>query len=161
MKNDIIKVKPLDGFRLKLWFEDGVAGIVDLAGLIRFRGVFEPLLSPEYFRQVRVNKEFGVIEWPNGADIDTPLLYSRVTGIQIPWATEDTTGRAGTTPEEAKRLGIVNKVIDAVARQVISSRTGTIQPTEIVQATIEILPWAKRATVSRRVNRMFGGMSHA
>ena len=75
MNEDIIKVKPLDGFRLKLWFRDGVSGVVDMAGLIRFRGVFESLLSPDYFKQVRVNKELGCIEWPNGADVDALLLY--------------------------------------------------------------------------------------
>jgi len=53
-----------------------------------------------------------------------------------------------------------NKVIDAVAQRVIGGRTGTIQPTEIIQATIEILPWAKRATVSLSVNRMFGRTIH-
>ncbi|MBM3330055.1 MAG: DUF2442 domain-containing protein [Calditrichaeota bacterium] len=93
MKEDIIKVKPLSGHRLRLWFQDGLSGIVDISSMVPFQGVFEPLRSPDYFRKVRVNGELGCIEWPNGADLDTLMLRSRITGIQIPWATEDTTGR--------------------------------------------------------------------
>lgn len=43
MLKDIVEVEPLEEYRLRLRFEDGVTGIVDLAEIIEFIGVFEPL----------------------------------------------------------------------------------------------------------------------
>ncbi|MGB3715933.1 MAG: DUF2442 domain-containing protein [Candidatus Promineifilaceae bacterium] len=84
MLKDVTKVKFLDGHQLMLFFEDGVTGIVDVAELIEFTGVFEPLKEHDYFIQVRVNPEIGTICWPNDADIDPDVLYSLVTGEPIP-----------------------------------------------------------------------------
>ena len=83
MLKDIVAVKPLGEYRLYLRFEDGTEGIVDLAGRLAFRGVFEPLRDPAYFAQVRVDNELGTIAWPNGADLDPDVLYSQLTGIPI------------------------------------------------------------------------------
>jgi hypothetical protein len=84
MLKDIVEVQPLDGYRLHLRFEDGAAGEVDLAKMIRFEGVFAPLKERAYFAQVRVDPEAGTIVWPNGADLDPLVLYSQITGIPIP-----------------------------------------------------------------------------
>ena len=83
MNEDIVKVKSTGGYRLRLWFKDGTTGDIDLEGLIKFRGVFKPLKDPEYFRTVKVNSELGCIEWDNGADLDSLVLYSKVTGKPI------------------------------------------------------------------------------
>ena len=84
MLKDITAVQPLDGYRLKLHFEDGLSGIVDVTDLIPFEGVFAPLRDRDYFVQVRVNPEIGTICWPNEADIDPDVLYSIITGEPIP-----------------------------------------------------------------------------
>ncbi len=84
MLKDIVEVRPLDGYRLFLRFEDGAEGEVDLAKMIRFEGVFAPLMDRGKFLQVRVNEELGTICWPNGADLDPDVLYSAVTGEPIP-----------------------------------------------------------------------------
>jgi hypothetical protein len=84
MLKDIVEVKPLDGYRLFLRFEDGAEGEVDLAQMLRFEGVFAPLKDRGNFLQVRVNEELGTICWPNGADLDPDVLYSAVTGEAIP-----------------------------------------------------------------------------
>ena len=84
MLKDIVEVRPLDGYRLWLRFEDGAAGEVDLEKMIRFDGIFAPLKERAFFMQVRVDREIGSIVWPNGADLDPLVLYSRVTGIPIP-----------------------------------------------------------------------------
>jgi hypothetical protein len=84
MLKDIIEVRPLDGYRLFVRFEDGVEGEVDVAKMIRFEGVFAPLKDREKFLEVRVNGEIGTICWPNGADLDPDVLYSCVTGEAIP-----------------------------------------------------------------------------
>ena len=84
MLRDIIAVCPLDGYKLHLTFEDNVEGIVDIANLIEFTGIFEPLVNPTYFAQVAVNPDLGTISWPNGADLDPDVLYSVVTDQPLP-----------------------------------------------------------------------------
>ena len=84
MLKDIVFVQHLGGHRLKLRFEDGVEGEVDLQRLLRFRGVLEPLQEPAYVAQVAVNAELGTIGWPNGADLDPVVLYCAVKGDPLP-----------------------------------------------------------------------------
>ena len=83
MLKDIVDVVPQGGYRLRLRFEDGVAGDVDVGELVHFTGVFAPLHEPAFFLQVRVNPDLGTICWPNGADLDPDVLYARVTGRPI------------------------------------------------------------------------------
>jgi hypothetical protein len=45
MLKDIIFVSPLEGHRLRIRYEDGVEGVVDLGTLVSFRGIFAPLNS--------------------------------------------------------------------------------------------------------------------
>lgn len=84
MLKDIVSVEHLGAHRLKLRFEDGVVGEVDLSKLIAFRGVFEPLSEVAYVAQVRVLPEAGTIGWPNGADLDPDVLYYHVQGKPVP-----------------------------------------------------------------------------
>ena len=84
MLKDVTEVRPLEGHRLHIRFEDGVEGVVDLAEIIQFTGVFAPLQDRAYFARVHVNPEVGTICWPNGADIDPDVLYSLVAGEPIP-----------------------------------------------------------------------------
>ncbi len=93
MLKDIVEIQPLDGYRLRLRFEDGVAGEVDLEKMIQFEGVFAPLKDRAMFVQVRVNPDVGTIVWPNGADLDPLVLYSQLTGAPIPRFTVKTGSR--------------------------------------------------------------------
>lgn len=78
-------VRPLADYRLELSFKDGAKGEVDLSDWIVGRGgVFTALEDPEFFDEVRVNNEWGTIEWPNGVDFCPDVLYSRATGKPIP-----------------------------------------------------------------------------
>ena len=83
MLKDIVAADPLGGHRLRLRFEDGVEGDIDLQPTLNFRGVFEPLRDPAYFAQVRVDPELGTVTWPNGADLDPDVLYARITGLPL------------------------------------------------------------------------------
>lgn len=68
----VTSVEPLDGYVLRLSFDDGTTRDIDVEWLLA-GPVFEPLLSdPEMFRKVRV--EGGTVVWPNGADIDPVVL---------------------------------------------------------------------------------------
>jgi hypothetical protein len=66
----------LGGHVLRLSFEDGTVGDVDLGYLIGRGPVFEPLSDPEYFSRVTVDRELGTIVWPNGADVAPETLYA-------------------------------------------------------------------------------------
>jgi hypothetical protein len=83
MLKDVVEVRPLGGYRVHLRFEDGIQGELDLARLIRFRGVFAPLEDEREFARVQVDPELGTIAWPNGADLDPDVLYAEVTGKPI------------------------------------------------------------------------------
>jgi len=83
MLKDIVEVRPLGGHRLYLRFEDGVAGELDLAGRLRFEGVFAPLKDPAVFAQVRVHPELGTVVWPNDVDLDPDALYAELSGTPI------------------------------------------------------------------------------
>ncbi len=80
MLKDIIDVQPLEGYKLRLRFDDGVEGIVDISKIIEFTGVFTPLQDPDYFAKVRVNPDLGTIQWENEADLDPVVLYATITG---------------------------------------------------------------------------------
>jgi len=83
----IAAVRPLADYSLELTFNDGRIGTVDLRGWVIGRGgVFEPLSDERYFRQVRLSTSGGTIEWPNGVDLCPDVLYSKATGIPIPFA---------------------------------------------------------------------------
>ena len=83
MLKDVVQVEYLDGYRLRLRFEDGVKGVVDVSELVKFAGVFAPLKDRAYFAQVRVNPDIGTICWPNDADLDPDVLYAVITGEPI------------------------------------------------------------------------------
>lgn len=80
MLQDVVAANSEGNYRVRLRFEDGVEGVVDLGPHLSFRGVFEPLRDPAYFAQLRVDPELGTVVWPNGADLDPNVLYARVTG---------------------------------------------------------------------------------
>jgi hypothetical protein len=75
----VIKVEPLGSHRLRLRFDDGIEGDLDLSSET-WDGVFSPLADPEFFERVSVDQELGTIVWPNGVDIAPESLHGCVTG---------------------------------------------------------------------------------
>jgi len=84
MLRDVVSVQPLSDHRLRVTFDDGVEGIVNVRDLVQLTGVFKPLEDAAFFSQVKVNAELGTVCWPNDADLDSDVLYSKVTGAPIP-----------------------------------------------------------------------------
>jgi Protein of unknown function (DUF2442) len=70
----VTQVEPLEGYRLRVAFNDGVVREVDCRFLLRGR-LGEPLRDLRYFRQVRVDEESRTIMWPNGLDPSPELLH--------------------------------------------------------------------------------------
>jgi hypothetical protein len=83
MLKDVVEVQPTKDYRLRLRFEDGAEGEVDVAVLIQFEGIFASLKDRNEFLKVFVDPELGTICWPNGADLDPDVLYAKVTGEDI------------------------------------------------------------------------------
>ena len=79
----VVSVEQTGPYRLRLRFDDGVEGEIDVQSATTFEGVFEPLGDPTFFSQVRVDEDAGTIVWPNGADLDPLVLHAKVTGIPI------------------------------------------------------------------------------
>lgn len=84
MLKDIVSVQPLAGHRLRVRFDDGIEGVVDVAEMVEFTGVFEPLRDPVFFAQASVNTELGTVCWPNNSDLDSDVLYAKITRQPIP-----------------------------------------------------------------------------
>ena len=62
---------------IRLRFDDGAEGIVDLAGELH-GPMFEPLKNPAKFRAFRVDPELNTVVWENGADFAPEFLYERL-----------------------------------------------------------------------------------
>jgi hypothetical protein len=63
------------GFHIRLAFNDGTEGAVDLARWLK-GPIFESLEQPAYFRKFFVDG--GTVAWPNGAGIAPETLYDAV-----------------------------------------------------------------------------------
>jgi hypothetical protein len=88
----IRSVELLEGFALRLSFDDGTEREVDLEAEL-WGPMFEPLRAdPDLFRQVRVDDDLGTIVWPNGADMDPDVLHGDFEAAEPP--TTDQISRA-------------------------------------------------------------------
>ena len=82
---DVLKVKPLEAFRLWVRFSDGSEGVADLSRLAARTGpMVAPLKDPAFFSRVFV--EAGAPTWPNGYDFAPSALYAemRAAGALTP-----------------------------------------------------------------------------
>jgi hypothetical protein len=80
----LLEAKPLDGYRVRVRFEDGTAAEVDLSYLPDAGGVFEPLRDPEFFCRLRAYPDGDTIFWPNDADIAPETLYEQAQRAAAP-----------------------------------------------------------------------------
>jgi hypothetical protein len=72
----VTTLQRLGGYRLRLTFDDGTVGDVDLSYLLDRGPIFAPLRDPAYFERVSVDPDGGTIVWPNGADVAPETLYA-------------------------------------------------------------------------------------
>lgn len=91
MYYDVTEAKYLEGYRLKIDFENGKSGMVDFQKYIEQGGIFAKLAEPEYFRKFSINLDLGVITWGNEVDIAPEVLYAEATGEPLPaWMETET-----------------------------------------------------------------------
>ena len=70
-------VKHVKDYTLELGFADGTVCTTDFRRRVAGGGgVFTPLQSFDYFKQVSVDQEAGAVVWPNGVDFCPDVLYA-------------------------------------------------------------------------------------
>ncbi len=77
----LITAEALSNFRVRLSYDDGITGEVDLSPLVG-RGVFAAWNDVASFNQVRIG-EFGELVWDNNIELCPDSLYLQVTGKSL------------------------------------------------------------------------------
>ena len=75
----ITTVQPLPAHRLKLCFDDGVEGLVDLSAEVG-KGIFAAWKDPVHFAAVKIVHNGRSLEWPCEIDLCADALYLEITG---------------------------------------------------------------------------------
>lgn len=74
---DVVSVKPLGGFKLRIGFSDGSTGIHDFSATVARDGeMVQPLKDPAFFARVFI--ELGALTWPNGFDACPDWLHQEM-----------------------------------------------------------------------------------
>lgn len=69
---EVTQAEYLDGYKLRLYFNNGEVRVVDLYSSLKGE-VFAPLKDIEYFKHFSI--KFNTVEWDNGADFAPEYLY--------------------------------------------------------------------------------------
>jgi hypothetical protein len=77
----ITDATPMDNFQVRLRFDDGASGIVDLSHLAG-RGVFSAWLKDGVFEQLSISAN-GALQWPGDLDLCPDALYLQMTGKSV------------------------------------------------------------------------------
>ena len=74
----LASVKPLSGYRLEVFFNDGTSGFVEMHDFIMSdeAGVFEALRDNELFNKVYV--DVGVATWPGDIDLSPDTMHDEI-----------------------------------------------------------------------------------
>ena len=73
MCTEVVKAEYVDGYRIRLWFNNQVIKVVDLKSSLQGI-VFEPLKDIDFFKRFTV--KYNTVEWENGADFAPEYLLS-------------------------------------------------------------------------------------
>ncbi len=75
---DIIKAEALPGYRVRVTFDDGITGTINLSPDIESGRMNARLKDPDYFAQVFADVEIGTIRWPEGEDACPSVIYDEL-----------------------------------------------------------------------------------
>jgi hypothetical protein len=72
----IMAVEHVENYILRLTFNTGEVGVIDLAGdIVGSDGMFTALQDMKFFARVQVDPDLSTVVWPNGVDLDPDRLY--------------------------------------------------------------------------------------
>jgi hypothetical protein len=76
----VTEVEALSGFRLRVAFADGLAGVVDMSALVHSpeAGVFAALRDPSLFAQVALDYGYGAVSWPGELDLAPDAMHAAI-----------------------------------------------------------------------------------
>lgn len=96
MIHDVVTAEYIGDYRIKLIFDDGKEGEIDFSTYCDLGGVFEKFRDLNFFRDFRVDPDFGVLRWGDDVDIAPETLYAKATGEPLPaWMVAERTGEYG------------------------------------------------------------------
>lgn len=81
---DIISAEYLNGYKIKVTFENKKTGIVDFSKYLKRGGVFEKFKNAEFFKSFQLDKEIGNLTWNKEIDIAPETLYSEAIHLPLP-----------------------------------------------------------------------------
>jgi hypothetical protein len=71
---ELASAEYVDGYRIRICFDDGECGIVDLKDIL-WGPMFEPLRDIDTFRRFEISETLHTIRWENDADLAPEFLY--------------------------------------------------------------------------------------
>jgi len=71
-------------YKIRIIFDSGEEGVVDLCRFIKKHPKAEPLLDKNHFSQFYLD-EWPTLVWPCGFDVAPEMLYEMVTGKAPSW----------------------------------------------------------------------------
>lgn len=80
MYYDLTKADYVKDYKIKVVFEDGTSGMVDLEKIIRKGGIFTELKDQNKFKQFFIHEELKVLTWNNDIDIAPETVYKLAIG---------------------------------------------------------------------------------
>lgn len=72
MFTEVVKAEYVDGYKVRLWFNNNVTKVVDLKSSLKGE-VFEPLKDLDFFKRFTI--KYNTLEWENGADFAPEYLF--------------------------------------------------------------------------------------
>lgn len=125
----VIHVEALEGFRVRIWFKDGLIVERDLESHL-WGPVFEPIRNdPNLFRQVFVDPIGGTIAWPGEVDMAPETLY--YWDQPVPWMVEH---------EEKQKKKKARQLRERAARKTTNARRPVAKATPRKKPTAKSRP---------------------
>lgn len=77
----ITSVEALPNHKLRLRYDDGVEGVVDLSNDVG-KGVFKAWEDPKHWASVQIEEGSRAVVWPGEIDLCADALYLEITGLK-------------------------------------------------------------------------------
>ncbi len=76
----VVAVLAIGPTTLRIAFDDGLTGELDLNDYVTWTGVFAPVKAdPARFAEVFVDPEAHTVAWPGDIDLDSEALHARIS----------------------------------------------------------------------------------